>query len=59
MSFFMSGVMTLVNTGFDTGFFLRWIGSFSIGYVVAYPAALLAMPIARRIVDKITCDDYV
>lgn len=40
MSTIMSGVITLVNTGFSEGYFLRWLFAFVISWSIALPLSL-------------------
>lgn len=44
MSSLMSGIITLVNTGFDGGYFLRWLLAFCVSWGVALPLALFGAP---------------
>ena len=53
MSFFMSLIFTFLAIGFTPNFLSIWFESFIIGCIVAFPIALLADPIARKIVKQI------
>lgn len=54
MSLIMSGVITLLNLGWVDDFLWRWLIAWLSAFVVAFPAILLVMPIARRIVATLT-----
>jgi len=54
MSFAMSLTLTLINLGFVPYFFEKWIRAFAVSFLVALPTSLLIVPIARKIVDKLT-----
>jgi len=56
MSFAMSLTLTLVNLGLISEFFEKWIRAFGISFVVALPTSLIVVPLAKRIVEKITSD---
>ncbi len=49
MSFLMSGAITALNIGLPPDFIQRWIHSWSIAFVLAYPAILVVAPLARRL----------
>lgn len=49
MSFLMSGAITALNIGFPADFFSRWMHSWGIAFLLAYPAILIVAPIARRL----------
>ena len=44
MSGVMSLVMTALNLGLAPDFFVRWLRNWSLGYLVAFPTALLVVP---------------
>jgi len=54
MSTIMSFVITVVNLGFVDNFFYKWGKAFFVGFTIALPTALVVVPIARKISDKIT-----
>jgi hypothetical protein len=54
MATIMSFALTAINTGFDGAFCMRWARSLVIGVMIAFPAALVISPIARKIVGGIT-----
>jgi hypothetical protein len=58
MTFFMAGVvsllLTIVNLGLPPGFLLLWLANWVLAWTFAFPAALLAIPVARRIVGWLT-----
>jgi len=56
MSFTMSLTLTLINLGFIPEFLGRWARAFGISFIVALPTSLMIVPLARKIVEKITSD---
>ncbi|MBK8197402.1 MAG: DUF2798 domain-containing protein [Acidobacteria bacterium] len=49
MSFLMSGAITALNIGLPPDFVSRWLHSWSIAFVIAYPVILVVAPMARRL----------
>lgn len=49
MSFLMSGAITALNIGLPPDYLSRWMGSWGVAFVLAYPAILIVGPIARRL----------
>jgi len=56
MSFVMSFTLTLINLGYVPSFFEKWIRGFAISFIVALPTSLIIVPVAKRIVEKLTSD---
>ena len=54
MGALMSFCFTAINTGINTGFLFRWLKSFGVGFVVAFPTSLLIAPVAQKIVTRLT-----
>ncbi|SDB57824.1 DUF2798 domain-containing protein [Belnapia rosea] len=58
MTFFMAGavslLLTVVNLGLPPDFLLRWLANWALAWIFAFPSALLAIPMARRIVGWLT-----
>ena len=54
MSLLMSTVITVLNIGIVPNFLEKWVVAFLGGFVVSFPAILIAVPIARRLVKRIT-----
>jgi len=54
MSVIMSFAITIVNLGFVDTFLYDWGEAFLAGFVISLPTALVVVPIARKIADKIT-----
>lgn len=50
----MSLIITFVNLGFAPNFFQKWVVAFASGFVVSLAAVLIAVPLARRLVKKVT-----
>jgi hypothetical protein len=48
MAFMMTAVITYLNVGAPPDFVRRWLTAFAIAWPLAYCAALIASPIARR-----------
>lgn len=46
----MSGVLLLVNRGPVPDFFMVWMRSFGIAFLVAFPTSLVVVPLIRRFV---------
>lgn len=53
MSFLMSGAITAINVGLPPDFFSRWIHSWGLAFMLAYPAILIVAPLARRLTLKL------
>ena len=53
MSFCMSLVMTIVNVGFVNYFFMAWLRSWMIGFLVALPLAFILPPLIQKIAVKL------
>ncbi|HAY06137.1 MAG TPA: DUF2798 domain-containing protein [Hyphomonas sp.] len=49
MSFLMSGAITAINIGFPPDYLARWMRSWGLAFVLAYPAILIVGPFARRL----------
>ena len=54
MSLLMTLIITFVNTGMDNGYINRFLKAWIFSLPIAIGTALLAGPIAKRFVDKIT-----
>ena len=54
MSLVMSFAMVAINVGFVANFLIIWLNSFITGFIVATPAAFLAVPIAGKVVEWVT-----
>jgi hypothetical protein len=53
MSFIVSGTATLRSLGLHEGFMASWVSAWLPSYAVAFPAVLVAAPMARRIVARL------
>ena len=49
MSFLMSGAITAINVGLPPDFVSRWMHSWGLAFLLAYPAILIVAPLARRL----------
>jgi len=54
MSLLMSATMLLFNMGLTPDFWLMWMKNWVVATAVAYPAALVVVPLARRFTRRIT-----
>lgn len=50
MAFLMSAVLTFINLGAIPDFFSRWMRAFAIAWICAFPAVLVMVPLARKLV---------
>ena len=53
MSLFMSATMLLFNLGLTPDFWLLWTKNWAVSTTVAYPTALIVVPLARRITSRL------
>ena len=49
----MTFVMITLNTGWNDGFIYRFFNSWVIGFIVAFPTSILAIPVARKLATKL------
>jgi hypothetical protein len=54
MSFMVSGISTALAAPSLEGFFGAWMGAWAPSWAIAFPGVLLAAPLARRIVARLT-----
>jgi hypothetical protein len=54
MSLVMSFFMVAMNLGFTEHFLFAWLRSWGLGFLIGFPTAALVVPVARRIVAKLT-----
>ncbi len=54
MSLLMSATMLLFNMGLTPDFWLMWMKNWVVATAVAYPAALVIVPLARRVAGRMT-----
>jgi hypothetical protein len=52
MAAIMSLAMTIVHSGVDASLVSRWLRSFLIAWLIAFPSALLIVPPIRRFTDS-------
>jgi Protein of unknown function (DUF2798) len=50
MSFIISGVSTLRALGFVDGFVAKWMVTWGLSWLVAFPTVLVLLPLVRKIV---------
>lgn len=53
MSCIVSGISTLRILGLGADFFANWMAAWGWSWIVAFPAILIVLPIARKIVSAI------
>ena len=53
MALVVSCTLTLLNRGWADGFFLYWMHGYALAWPIAFPAAVLAAPVAKRIVAHV------
>ncbi len=53
MSLFMSATTLLFNMGLTPDFWLMWTKNWAVSTAIAYPAALVVVPLARRITNRL------
>jgi hypothetical protein len=54
MSLFMSLVISLINVGLVPEFLFVWMRAWAAGFVISVPVAVMAFPVAKKIVEGIT-----
>ena len=54
MSTIMAFVITFLNIGFSEQFFEKVAVAFVGGFITSFPVILIAVPIAKRLVGKLT-----
>ncbi len=54
MSLLMSAAMLLFNMGLTPDFWLMWMKNWVVASAVAYPAALVVVPLARWFTSRMT-----
>ncbi|QEW07922.1 DUF2798 domain-containing protein [Nitrincola iocasae] len=53
MVFIMTCLITLINTGFSDGFFLRWFHAFIVAWPVAFVLILVGAPRLQNLSAKL------
>lgn len=54
MSFVMSFTMLLINIGIDDNFIFLWLKAWFISVIVAFPSAILIVPVAQKVANDLT-----
>ncbi len=49
----MSGVLTAYNLGLVPGFLGLWMRNYGVAWLVAFPTAMIVVPLVRRLVGAI------
>ncbi len=57
MSLLMSAAMLLLNVGMAQDFLSAWMKSWAVSTAVAYPAALMIVPLGRKLTVWLTSSD--
>ncbi len=52
----ISGMVTLINQGFNAEFFTRWFKGFITTWPIAFPSVLVVAPFVRKVVAKLTAE---
>lgn len=52
MCLVMSLGATLFNFGITAFFWEQWLRGLTFGFIVGYPTALIIVPVARKVIDK-------
>ena len=47
-------LLTLNSVGFRPGFVALWLNNWMVAWAFAFPAGIFALPLARRIVARLT-----
>jgi hypothetical protein len=53
MALLMTAVVTFINLGFPSNFFIQWMKAFAVAWPLASLVAFVAVPLARRITAMI------
>ena len=53
MVFIVTGVSTAMNVGFPPHFFTLWMKAWAAAWLIAFPAATVVAPLARRFTEKV------
>lgn len=59
MSFLMSGVISFINVGFVENFISVWANAFIRAFVVAFPAVIVVVPLVRKAVAFLVCQERI
>lgn len=54
MALAMSFIMVLINVGMVPSFFILWMKSFLIGFLVAVHTSMIAAPVSKKLLKKLT-----
>lgn len=54
MVFIVSGITTVLNVGITPDFLARWMHAWFLTWCVAFPAAIVVAPFARRLTERVT-----
>jgi hypothetical protein len=52
----MTFTMMSINTGWTAGFLQRFLQAWLIGFAVAFPTSILAIPIARKLASLLVSE---
>lgn len=56
MTCLVSFVSVVVNYGFDTMFFVRWLKAWGIAFIVALPVVLVIVPAIKKVLSRFVVD---
>ena len=57
MTVVMSFTTTIANEGLSSQFIGVWLSASALGFIIAFPTALIITPFARYAADKLTTGD--
>lgn len=53
MTFIVSFISTLIGVGWTDDVLSLWMGSWAVSWLIAFPAVLIMLPLARRLTSRI------
>lgn len=54
MTFLVTGISSWLNLEFDKAFFSKWMMSWGISWLIAFPTLLVSLPIVKKLVSYMT-----
>ena len=57
MTFFVSGISTVLAAGFAPGLLGKWMAAWAASWVIAFPILLFVVPVVRRIIHSLVITD--
>jgi hypothetical protein len=56
MAFLMSGIVTLLNAGYSSGFVSQWLHAYTIVWPIAFVLLSVLRPLVTKIVARLVDD---